>query len=62
MSSVDTRLQKFWNFSTCLHRAGGDSWLTFLQSMAQNDTGIAQKAAITLLARRAKEEDETNTG
>ena len=62
MPSVDTSLKQYWNFATCLHRLGEPSWRSFLQSMAANDTGIAQKAAIKLLAKRAEEDNESHTG
>ena len=62
MSSVDTRLQKYWNFAMCLHKTGASSWLTFLQNMATSGTGISQQAAIKLLARRTKDKHESHTG
>lgn len=61
MSSIDNRLKDYWNFATCLHNSGADCWLTFLQNMASTDTGIAQKAAIKLIARR-NVRHESSTG
>jgi hypothetical protein len=61
MSSVDTRLKDYWSFATCYHNDRKPHWLTFLQNMASNQTGIAQSAAIKLLSRQ-KVNHESSTG
>lgn len=62
MSSIDTRLQKYWNFATCLHQTGATAWFIFLEDMAKNDVGLAQQAAIKLLTKRQKGHHESHTG
>lgn len=58
MSHVDNRLQNYWNFATCLHRTGAQSWLTFLENMARTEVGIAQQAALRLLSKRKKDKND----
>lgn len=56
MSSVDTRLKDYFNFSYCFHRIGGDSWVVFIQTIADKNEGIASVAANRFLSRHGKDQ------
>jgi hypothetical protein len=62
MSSVDTSLKTYWNYALCFNRGREQHWLTFLQDMALNQTGIAQRAAMKFVSQHTKVDNESSTG
>ncbi len=62
MSSVDTSLRNFWNLAFCFNQGGEQHWLTFIELMADRETGIAQRAATNFIARNQKVAHESATG
>lgn len=51
MSSIDNRLRTFWLYAQAYNHSKAPSWLTFIQSMAEEKTGIVAMAASRFLSK-----------
>ena len=54
MSSIDNRLRTFWLYAQAYNHSKAPSWLTFIQSLAEEKTGIVAMAASRFLSKTVK--------
>lgn len=54
MSSIDNRLRTFWLYAQAYNNSKAPSWLVFIQSLADEKTGIVATAATRFLSKMVK--------
>lgn len=54
MSSIDNRLRTFWLYAQAYNHSKATSWLTFIQALTEDKTGIVAAAATRFLSKTVK--------
>lgn len=54
MSSIDNRLRTFWLYAQAYNHSKAPSWLTFIQALTDDKTGIVASAATRFLSKTVK--------